>query len=152
MTSARREQSEWTPACWQWAVADLTHLRDIDEFDHEGRLELALREWQSGRCAMCGESADLRLDHDYKTALVRGLLCHSCNINEGMQQNADSPFERYRQKSPVAMLGIKIRYYNHFTREYAEPEDEEAKAELQKRAFDVVSKLDIGNRPDREDA
>jgi hypothetical protein len=68
------ETSEWTPACWEWQVADLSHLHDIDEFDHEGFLELALREWQAGRCAMCGRSADLRLDHDHKTGMVRGLL------------------------------------------------------------------------------
>jgi hypothetical protein len=139
---------QWTPACWKWEVPDLSHLRDIDEFDHEGLLELALGEWQSGRCAMCGRSADLRLDHDHKTGLVRGLLCHSCNINEGMQQRADSPFEQYRQKSPVAMLGIKIRRFNRFAGEYSEPEDEAAKAERLKRAFEVISKLRIGDLDD----
>jgi hypothetical protein len=33
---------QWTPACWEWWVPDLSHLCDIDEFDHEGLLELAL--------------------------------------------------------------------------------------------------------------
>jgi len=27
------ETSEWTPACWEWQVPDLSHLHDIDEVD-----------------------------------------------------------------------------------------------------------------------
>jgi hypothetical protein len=151
MSIPRREKSQWTPACWEWEVTDLSHLHDIDELDCNGLLELALRKWQAGRCAMCGKSADLRLDHDHKTGLVRGLLCHDCNTNEGMQQSADSPFEKYREKSPAMMLGIEIRYFNQFTGNYAEPEDELAKAERFKRAAEVISKLGVGDL-DREEA
>ena len=48
---------------------------------------------QLGRCACCGSSNPKRkagfvVDHDHSTGLVRGLLCHSCNI--GIGQLGDS--------------------------------------------------------------
>jgi hypothetical protein len=48
---------------------------------------------QDDRCAGCGiedrTPADvrvgrpLRMDHDHETGLIRGLLCHNCNVQEG---------------------------------------------------------------------
>lgn len=42
---------------------------------------------QEGRCKLCGsptDSADMHIDHDHRTGLVRGLLCRSCNAGLGM--------------------------------------------------------------------
>lgn len=47
---------------------------------------------QKGCCAICGIGENKRkghenkmcVDHDHKTGLVRGLLCHRCNIVLGM--------------------------------------------------------------------
>lgn len=39
---------------------------------------------QEGCCKLCGiEEEKLVVDHDHKTNLVRGLLCHSCNVGLG---------------------------------------------------------------------
>lgn len=44
---------------------------------------------QSGVCAICfrdpatGQHKKLRVDHDHQTKLVRGLLCHHCNVALG---------------------------------------------------------------------
>lgn len=44
----------------------------------------AIYDYQNGCCAMCERPASdfkngLSLDHDHKTGLIRGLLCHICN-------------------------------------------------------------------------
>lgn len=41
---------------------------------------------QDGLCALCGGSPSkraLHVDHDHKTGMVRGLLCHWCNTALG---------------------------------------------------------------------
>jgi hypothetical protein len=39
---------------------------------------------QGERCAICGDNKELVVDHDYKTNVVRKLLCRSCNMAIGL--------------------------------------------------------------------
>jgi hypothetical protein len=38
---------------------------------------------QDGRCAICKEKTDLKLDHGHESRILRGLLCHGCNVGLG---------------------------------------------------------------------
>lgn len=52
---------------------------------------------------------------------MRGLLCQSCNTLEGFASVPGGRFDRYRERNPASILGVKIRYYSPFTG-WAEPE------------------------------
>jgi hypothetical protein len=39
--------------------------------------------FQCGRCAICEIPANLSIDHDHQTGIVRELLCHRCNLTVG---------------------------------------------------------------------
>jgi hypothetical protein len=114
-------------ACWNWPVSDNDRRRAQearDCTDPERARSIAwklLADWQDDRCAVCGRRSDF-LDHDHKTGLVRGWLCHSCNTAEGSPAYIPGDwFERYREKNPATILGIEIRYLSPFTG-WAEPD------------------------------
>ena len=79
-----------------------------------------LRDWQAGRCAICGCGRAEFSDHDHETGLVRGWLCHSCNTLEAFAYLPGNCFERYRAQNPASILGLTIRYNSPFTG-WAEP-------------------------------
>jgi hypothetical protein len=58
-------------------------------------------------------------DHDHKTAMVRGRLCRSCNVLEGMGHGG--VFAKYRERNPAVICGVQERYWNEYTKAYAEP-------------------------------
>lgn len=60
---------------------------------------------QKNRCAICQlESTDvLRVDHDHETGIIRGLLCHSCNLVLGHAKDNVQILKRaqaYLRKQP----------------------------------------------------
>lgn len=58
--------------------ADLKRLYNITPKDWDSILEA-----QKGRCAICGRTNDLCVDHDHTTGKIRGILCRKCNKNIG---------------------------------------------------------------------
>ncbi len=94
------------PICWEWPVRSLENL---DPESYEGFK--IMEEWQNGRCAACGIYADLVLDHDHETGLVRGWLCRSCNVREGSRHDTSAMISNYRKKNPATILGIRIPFY-----------------------------------------
>jgi hypothetical protein len=70
-------------------------------------------EIQGGRCAICrratGATRRLSVDHDHKTALVRGLLCRICNNLLGHARDDPELFRRaidYLEHPPWNQLSI----------------------------------------------
>lgn len=100
--------AEQDPACWSWSS---TPAEGDDA-------RSAFQAWHAGRCAVCGyRDGRLVEDHDHDTGLVRGLLCRSCN---GREPHDDGLFRKYRERSPVQILGIQLRYYDPW-RGWAQP-------------------------------
>ena len=141
-----------SPACWSWpgtAPTEQDYQRmqrtELEQHGYTGtaltklwELEQAvpftamkaLSMWQAGRCAVCEQAgAELVIDHDHATGLVRGLLCRSCNTREGFSyapRGGRDVYMAYRERPPTVILGLTIRYLDPFTGEYAEPERQRA--------------------------
>lgn len=47
-------------------------------------------------CVLCGETNKMLMkDHDHKTGLARGLLCHKCNCSLGWYENRKDSINEY---------------------------------------------------------
>lgn len=118
-------QASLTPACHGWPVTEeirrkVAALACVDDELLQSRHgQDVLWKWQRGRCAICGgggqqwgpdwwDSSDAVVDHDHRTALVRGWLCRSCNTTEPHTDRGD--FAKYRERPPAVILGIAVRY------------------------------------------
>lgn len=116
------------PACWSWPAPtddDLARVRDSysqetqEVIGENGWRPILMTEWQQGRCAICGRHAQLVNDHDHETGLRRGGLCRSCNALEGLRYGG--VFAKYRERNPASICGVRERYWNPVTHEFAEP-------------------------------
>jgi Recombination endonuclease VII len=71
-----------------------------------------LKEWQAGRCAMCGEvPKKLFLDHCHEGGWPRGYLCIGCNNREGRDRvlgRNDSAWSTYRRNPPAVLYGVRV--------------------------------------------
>lgn len=79
-----------------WKQAQLKKYNlSVDEYN-------ILYEQQGGKCAICEIPAadlnkSLHVDHDHKTHVVRGLLCHHCNTGLGLFKDDLKLFEKAMQ-------------------------------------------------------
>lgn len=73
----------------------------------------ALYKSQDGQCASCGDALDPHqtdIDHDHATGVVRGILCHSCNLAEGQLRGSSLRARKlaaYIDKHAPTLKGIK---------------------------------------------
>ena len=67
---------------------------------------------QDGKCAICGRIPSKRhfaIDHNHKTDVVRGLLCHSCNVGLGHFRDSVELLEAakvYLKKENIAVCEV----------------------------------------------
>ncbi|WP_326615132.1 endonuclease VII domain-containing protein (plasmid) [Streptomyces scopuliridis] len=101
--------SQLAPVCWFWPVPEAGRFMDAVTF---------MFDWQQSRCAICGRpgrrggtrSDSLVLDHDHKSGIARGFLCHPCNKREGLDRPGDGRYANYRRRPPAALLGFSVPY------------------------------------------
>lgn len=98
--AAGQGQLDADPACWSWPTPANTG----------GDPYQVLERWHDGRCAICGHAERLVDDHDHDGAdgLIRGMLCHGCNIAEG--RSGMDIIRKYRERHPAVILGLRIPY------------------------------------------
>lgn len=95
-------------------------------FGRAKKLEIRnkLLDIQHNKCAICQntfeESLRINVDHSYKTNLIRGLLCTSCNLGVGWIEKYEDFAEKAREyilNHPAKDLAIP--YWNHRTKRKA---------------------------------
>lgn len=129
------------PNCWLWTVPTDMELREqfLERFaqdpggvrpllagyleDRESLAWFAFKNWHNERCALCGvRPSPLVRDHDHRTGLIRGYLCQSCNIAEGMHRGeAEGPYAKYRARNPATMMGLSMTYTDGWGYEVRDP-------------------------------
>lgn len=90
---AKRELSNRCKVCTHIYQRGL-RLRQI--FNMSGSDYEDILRHQSGACAVCKRpptNIRLSIDHDHKSGLIRGLLCHNCNRTAGAFKDNISLFE-----------------------------------------------------------
>jgi hypothetical protein len=89
----RERQAEWNKARREQNPEEYRRSLRAAQLRNYGLTEREYREMhqaQNGLCAICGNpqisGRELSIDHDHKTGIVRGLLCHKCNLGIGYFQ------------------------------------------------------------------
>lgn len=103
------------PACHTWALP----AGPMPTHQELSPLKL-IGEWQNDQCGLCGSPGrETVLDHCHRTGLIRGLLCRSCNVHEGLRHDSPAVIA-YRLRSPAVLLGVTEPYYSPW-KGYASP-------------------------------
>lgn len=93
---------------------DIRDRRRVRNFGVSSEVMAAMLDWQGGACRICRRTFSEpklppAIDHDHSSGLVRGLLCHQCNL--GLGNFRDNPafllaaIEYLRESSSVNSSG-----------------------------------------------
>lgn len=61
-----------------------------------------------GRCDICGSTDRLVIDHCHATGVVRGLLCHQCNVSLGCMKDDPARMENAAKYLRATSRGIEV--------------------------------------------
>lgn len=74
----RKKERDWKRRGGRLSSGEPFKQKDFDD----------LLSKQNNRCGICGneflKDDKISVDHDHKTGIVRGLLCHACNVGLGL--------------------------------------------------------------------
>ena len=105
--SLRQGRDSWCKACHAAAQKGYVAKKDPEQHKQDRRAShyrttygITLGEYEklnsfrSGECWICkrpGIKRGLNIDHDHRTGLIRGLICHQCN--RGLRWFRDNPLD-----------------------------------------------------------
>lgn len=116
----RASAARKAPVCWSWDISQEALAAAYRARTTEDAFNV-LMEWQLGRCAICGvHDQEICLDHDHETDLIRGILCSSCNLQEGRVDYR--AIVKYRHINPAYLLDMRIRYRGRGDRDFRRPQ------------------------------
>lgn len=87
---------------WREKNEGASRLRNLkSKYGMSGEDYFRILESQEGGCGICGSpvsgwktSPFLHVDHDHNDGLIRGLLCHPCNVAVGMIESNNIPMDK----------------------------------------------------------
>lgn len=96
---------------WRATLPDVSHMDPGDAW-------MAFSLAHDDRCAFCRRLPDKRLviDHDHYTGLVRGLLCHGCNVKmpSAAVWRMHTTHAYYVHFPPAAACGLRTLYTSRY--------------------------------------